>query len=100
MMGLLPTPSNGTRPFDDPRGRLSEELAFEAETAAKDGDTAKSVVLYAEAAELEEEAARDVSEKRIRCVLAESAVALWLKAGKRDEAERVATEFGVADSVG
>lgn len=99
-MGSLQTPSNGKRPFDDPRGRLSEELAFEAETAARAGDTAKSIVLYTEAAELEEKAARDVSEKRTRGVLAESAVALWLKAGKRDEAERVAVEFDVADSVG
>lgn len=98
-MGLFhATPAPAKRPFDDERGRLSEELAFEAEAAARVGETAKSVVLFAEAAELEEKAARDVSEQRIRRVLAESAAALWVKAGKRDEAERVEAEFGVANS--
>lgn len=91
-----------TKPFDDVRGRLSEELAFEAEVAARKGNSAESKVLFITAAGLEEKAARDVSKKqsRARRVLAISAAALWLKAGRRDEAERVEAEFGVANSHG
>lgn len=101
-MGILETPPAITRPFDDPRGRLAEELAFEAEQAARRGNTAESIVLFVTAAELEEKAARDVqaSSPRVRKVLAESAAALWHRAGRCDEAGRVEVEFGVASSLG
>lgn len=103
-MGSLqtPAPNGAARPFGGEKSRLAEELAFEAERASKRGETAKSVVLFTEAAELEERAAREVptSQPRVRNVLATSAVALWVKAGKHDEAARVEAEFGVADSLG
>lgn len=90
-------PAAVAQPFDDERGRLSEELALDAEKARKRGDIAASIVLFTQAAELEESAARDVplTSPRVRCVLATSAASLWLKAGKRGDAERVASEFGV-----
>lgn len=79
----------------DPRGRRSEELAFEAERAHRAGDQERARALYAQAAELEGEVAREVpdAEPRVRSVLAISAVALWLEAGRHDDAARAACEF-------
>jgi hypothetical protein len=84
-----------TRSLDDPRGRQSEALAFAAERAQKAGDEARALGLFAQAAALEAEVAREVpaSEPRVRSVLAISAVALWLDARRPGEAARTACEF-------
>jgi hypothetical protein len=84
-----------TGSLDDPRGRRSEALAFEAERAHNAGNEALALTLFAQAAALEAEVARDVlaAEPRVRSVLAISAVALWLDARRHDEAARTACEF-------
>lgn len=81
--------------FDDPRRRRSEELAFFAERAERTGDLASALTQYAEAAELEEKNALEVPVDfpRVRGVLAISAVALWLRAGRWDEAARAGCAF-------
>lgn len=81
--------------FDDPRGRQAEELSFDAERAAKRGDAGLARDLYLSAAELETAVARDVpaDAPRVRAVLAVSAVALWLKAGRYRECEDLAADF-------
>jgi hypothetical protein len=81
--------------FDDPRRRRSEELAFFAERAERAGDLASALAKYAEAAELEEENALEVPSEfpRVRDVLAISAVALWLRAGRWEEAARAGCAF-------
>ncbi len=68
--------------FDDPRGRRSEELAFSAEQAERNGRLDEARRKFAEAAALEEVVVADVSlaEARVKAVLATSAVALWFKA--------------------
>jgi len=84
-----------TDSLDDPRGRRSEALAFEAERARRAGEEARARVLFEEAATLEAEVARDVapSKPRVRSVLAISAVALRLEARQPEEAARTACEF-------
>jgi hypothetical protein len=79
----------------DPRGRRSEALAFEADRARKAGDEARALSLFAEAAELEAQVARETptDEPRVRSVLAISAVALWLDAHRHEEAARTVYEF-------
>jgi hypothetical protein len=81
--------------LDDPRGRRSEVLAFDAERARRAGDERRARVLFGEAAELEAQVARDVppGKPRVRGVLAISAVALWLEARRYEEAARTACEF-------
>lgn len=81
--------------LEDPRGRKSEELAFEAERAWKAGDRTRAINLFAQAAQLEYDVAKEVpaDKSRVRSVLAISAVALWNDAEKYDEASRVACEF-------
>ncbi len=84
-----------TDSLSDPRGRRSEELVFQAERARRAGDEARALSLFAAAAALEADVAREVSlgEPRVRSVLAISAVALWLDARRHDEAARTACEF-------
>ncbi len=86
-------------PFNDPRGRQSEELALRAEQAwsARQPDEARR--LFAEAAALEEQVAREVPPAmvRVRGVLAISAVALWYKAGDYAQAKRLAYVFLAAE---
>jgi hypothetical protein len=81
--------------LEDARGRQSEALAFEAERAWKAGDQARALSLFAQAADLEYQVARDVpgDESRVRGVLAISAVALWIDARRYDAAARAACEF-------
>jgi hypothetical protein len=81
--------------FDDPRRRRSEELAFFAERAERAGDHASALSQYAEAARLEEENALEIpgDVPRVRGVLAISAVALWLRAQRWDEAARAGCAF-------
>jgi hypothetical protein len=76
--------------FADPRRQRSEELAFMAERAERAGDTEKAIADYAEAARLEEENALDIPGEvaSVRSVLGISAVALWLRAERWDDAAR------------
>lgn len=81
--------------FENPRRRRSEELAFFAERAERTGDLSAALAHYAEAARLEEENALDIPAdvRRVRSVLAISAVALWLRAEQWDEAARAGCAF-------
>lgn len=81
--------------LQDARGQESEALAFEAERAWKTGDQKRAMSLFAQAANLEYQVARDVpgDQPRVRGVLAISAVALWIDARQYDEGARVACEF-------
>ncbi len=81
--------------LQDARGQQSEALAFEAERAWKAGDQAQALALFAQAAELEYQVAREVpgDQARVRGVLAISAVALWVDARRYDDAVRAACEF-------
>ena len=81
--------------FDDPRSRESEELASHADRALRAGRLDEAKKHYSEAARLEEANALDVpgNVPRVRSVLAISAVSLWLKAGKCEEAYRAASLF-------
>lgn len=81
--------------LQDARGQQSEAWAFEAERAWKAGDQALALALFAEAAELEYQVAREVpgDQVRVRGVLAISAVALWVDARRYDDAARTACEF-------
>jgi hypothetical protein len=79
----------------DERGQQSEALAFEAERARRAGDQARALALFAQAADLEAQVAREIPGEQpgVRSVLAISAVALWLEARRCDDAVRVACEF-------
>lgn len=81
--------------FLDPRRQRSQELAFAAERADDQGDVATARACYADAARLEEESALDVPPEvpRVRSVLAISAVALWLRAERWNEAARAGCAF-------
>jgi hypothetical protein len=81
--------------LQDARGQRSEALAFEADRAWKAGDQARALDLFAQAAELEYQVAREVhgDQARVRGVLAISAVALWVDARRYDDAAKAACEF-------
>lgn len=83
------------RGFDDPRGRRSEQLAFEAERAMNAGELAAARALFVQAAELEEQvvAETDPAESRVKSVLAVSAVALWYKAHRLTRAQALARHY-------
>ena len=83
------------RGFDDPRGRQSEELAFEAERAERGGDEKRARALFAQAAELEEQVVADTdpAEPRVKSVLAVSSVALWYKAHRFIRAQALARHY-------
>lgn len=59
--------------------RASEAAAIEAELAFRQGDTSQAALLYAKAAELEQEALGTVNatKARTRGITAVSAVSLW-----------------------
>lgn len=80
--------------LDDPRGRQSEALAYEAERILR-RDLEGARTLYAKAARLEAAVALDVprGSPRVRSALAVSAVALWYKAGCYQEALALAYQF-------
>lgn len=71
--------------------RISEQLASEAEAACLRGDLHQAKSLYAEAAQAELAALRSVRAGKVRTlgITAISAAALWYRAGKLREAERV-----------
>jgi hypothetical protein len=81
--------------FDSPRARQVDDLAFRAELAEKQGDTATVRTLHAEAAALEAELARAVPPEapRVRGLLGVSAVARWMQADRLEEAERLSQEL-------
>jgi hypothetical protein len=81
--------------LEDPRGHRSEALVVEAQRARKAGDEVGARALFAKAAELEAQVAREVpaGSPRVRGVLAISAVALWLDAHRHEEAARTACEL-------
>jgi hypothetical protein len=70
----------------------SESLAAEAEMAARSNAKERAEQLYVEAAELESQALESVlpSKTRTRGITAVSAVALWFKARKFGEAQKLA----------
>lgn len=70
----------------------SERLASEAHVAARRGDLTRARSLFAEAAEAESMAlgVADPSKSRTFGITAVSAVSLWLKGERLDEAEKVA----------
>lgn len=70
----------------------SELLAVAAHQAARDGDSAAASRLFTEAARLEADAlsALTTDKPRTYGITAVSAVALWYKAGRLQEAERLA----------
>lgn len=75
--------------------RKSEELAAEAELAARAGDASTARGLYARAAEAEEKATADADPTKLRTVgiSAVSAVSLYYKAARLDSAERLACRW-------
>lgn len=81
--------------FTDPRRQRSEDLAFFAERAEHAGDLHAAISQYAEAAKLEEANAHDVPGEvpRVRSVLAISAVTLWLRAKRWEDAARAGCAF-------
>jgi hypothetical protein len=83
------------RGFDDPRGRQSEQLSFEAERALNAGELDRARTLFARAAELEEKVVADTNpgEPRVKSVLAVSAVALWYKACRLSRAQTLARHY-------
>jgi hypothetical protein len=78
--------------LEDPRGREVDEYAWQAEQRLRANDLDGARELYERAAALEQEIAEAASDApvRVKSVLAVSAVALWYKAGRWSDAERLA----------
>ncbi|MFO7562890.1 MAG: hypothetical protein R6X02_09635 [Enhygromyxa sp.] len=78
--------------FDEALAREVDEYAWRAEQAHRRGQTREAAEHFARAAELEQRAAEASSAAplRIRSALALSSVALWYKAGRWAEVERLA----------
>jgi len=72
--------------------RASEAAAIEAEEAFRKGDASQAALLYAKAAELEQQALGTVDPTKIRTrgITAVSAVSLWYKAVAYERAEQLA----------
>ena len=72
--------------------RASEAAAIEAEQTFRKGNASDSALLYAKAAELEQQAlgAIDAAKVRTRGITAVSAVSLWYKAAAYERAEHLA----------
>lgn len=73
----------------------SQRLIFEAEAAARSGDTQRAKDLFLEAAVLQRDMIASVPEDRVRTrsVFGLSAAALFYKAGDLDASERLACEL-------
>jgi hypothetical protein len=73
----------------------SEQLAADAEFAARSGNAAQAITFYTQAAEVEMHAVSqlDISKKRTLSITVVSAVALWYKARKDEAAESLAYEW-------
>lgn len=78
--------------FDDTLARKVDEYAWAAEQAHRRGRPDEASKLYAKAAALEQQAAQSQWDGpvKVRSVLAVSAVALWYKAARWKEMERLA----------
>lgn len=76
----------------DSRGREVDDYAWRAEQLRRGGDLAGAQLQFAKAAMIEQEIAEGACTGpiRVKSVLAVSAVALWYKAGKWNNAERLA----------
>jgi hypothetical protein len=72
--------------------KASEAAAIEAERAFRARNTSQAALLYAQAAELEQQAlaALDDTKARTRGITAVSAVSLWYKAVAYERAEQLA----------
>lgn len=72
--------------------KASEVAAIGAEEALREGNAARSVILYAEAAEHEQRALEvvEAGKARTRGITAVSAVSLWYKAAAYERAEQLA----------
>src|ERR1019366_6357463 len=72
--------------------KASEAAAIDAEQAFREGNTWQAALLYAQAAELEQQAlaAVDDTKARTRGITAVSAVSLWYKAVAYERAEQLA----------
>jgi hypothetical protein len=70
----------------------SESAAIEADRAFRAGDTSQAMLLYAKAAELEQQALAvvDSTKARTKGITAVSAVSLWYKAVNYERAEQLA----------
>jgi hypothetical protein len=70
----------------------SESAAIEAEQSLRSGDSSQAMLLYAMAAELEQQAlaAVDPAKARTRGIMAVSAVSLWYKAVHYERAKQLA----------
>ncbi len=81
--------------FDDPRHRRSEELAFNADRAERKREFRTARHMFTEAAQLEQANAAEVPNEyaRVRSVLAISAVTLWLRAHRWNEAAAASCQF-------
>lgn len=79
--------------------QASEAAAIEAEQAFREGNIAQASLLYAKAAEFEQQALGSVdgSKARTRGITAISAVSLWYKAASYERAEQLAYSM-LADS--
>jgi hypothetical protein len=75
--------------------RRSEEYASAAERAARDGDCPRAFALWESAAEAERLAFDELSPDKLRTrgITAVSAVALWYKSGRLEQAEAAAYHF-------
>jgi len=75
--------------------RRSELLASEAEAAARQGERGRALGLYAQAADAEVQALSELDRTKLRTlgVSVVSAVALWYKARRYDEAQAVAYQW-------
>jgi hypothetical protein len=75
--------------------RRSEQLASEAEAAMRQGQRDRALNLYAEGAEAEVQALSELDRAKTRTfgISAVSAVALWYKAHRYEEAQAVAYQL-------
>ena len=81
--------------LDDPRGKQSGLLAFEAEQLEKQGDHVGAREHYARAAALDTAILEEIPREQRQAfnILAVSAVALWKKAGRPDKVEELASRL-------
>lgn len=87
--------------LDDALAREVDDYAWRAEQAHRRGQPQEAAELYAQAAKLEERAAESASEAQLQSTLAVSSVALWYKAGRWAEVERLAHAWlACADRLG
>lgn len=81
--------------LDDPRGKQSSLLAFEADRLLSAGDVVAAREHYARAAALDSSLLEEIPREQRQAfnILAVSAVALWKKAGRPDKVEELASRL-------